>query len=457
MAKRDEEEAKRDDDTEGEERDSTPGDDSAPEADGPEGERDASTRGVAEALGVDEAGEEAAEAAPAPAEEKAPPNRTARRRDQALERRKKRSPKAKAAGADDEPADEEGAIEKTAQSDLPKDKNARAKELLKRRQQVSASTARVASGLDTGEMVQDALARGSSAAGRWFMDNVRYVVAGAAVVALGVGGFFLFRSQEAEKAGAATGALTDALAADRGRVLKEDKRPDEEKQLDPTRVFPTSEARADAAKEGYEKALTQTSEAGPTTLARLGLAGAKLEKGDAKGAIAEYATVLASPLAGADVDVRARAVEGTALAQEAEGNLDAALKSYEELTKIDAKGFEELGLYHQARVHLQKGEKDQAKELLKKAREKLSAPGEAGQAFPFLEAVVDGHLRSLDPSAAPARTQLGGAKGSSMTPEDLDRIQEQLRKALEKKQGAHEGEGEHEGEGMPTLPQQEPQ
>src|SRR5690606_4007245 len=125
--------------------------------------------------------------------------------------------------------------------------------------------------------------------------------------------------------GAATGALADALTIDRGRVLKEDKRPDEEKAADPTRIFPSSEARADAAIEAYQKALTESTEAGPTTLARLGLAGAQLEKGDAQAAIDTYAAVLATPLAQADVDVRGRSIEGTGLAREAKGDLDAAL------------------------------------------------------------------------------------------------------------------------------------
>jgi len=164
--------------------------------------------------------------------------------------------------------------------------------------------------------------------------------------------------------------------------------------------------------------------------------------------------VLATPLAAADVDVRARSIEGTGLAKEAKGDLAGALASFEELAKIDAKGFEELGLYHQARVHTLQKNPDKAKELLKKAREKLSAPGEAGQAFPFLEAVVDGALRSLDPSAVPARTELGGARGNAMSPEDMDRIQEQLRKAMEKKGQEHEGE--HEGEGDPMNPMAPP-
>jgi predicted negative regulator of RcsB-dependent stress response len=415
-------------------------------------ERDASTKGVAEALGVD-----AAEGAEGESEsaEAAAPNRSKRRREQALERRKKRAPKAapaKAAAAEDDdiPIRE---LDPT----LPKDKNARAKELLKRRHEaVSKKVSGAAIGLDTGEMVQDALARGTSAATSWIRKNGRLVVAGGLVALLGVGGYLFFVGREQAKAGDATGALADALAADRGRILKEDKRTDEEKELDPTRVYSSSDQRASAAIEGYQKALASTTEAGPTTLARLGLAGAQLEKGEAKAALESYASVLASPLANADADVKARAVEGSGLAKEAVDDVDGALKSFEELAKIPGKGFEELGLYHQARLWDRKGDKAKAKELLKTAREKLSAPSEAGQAFPFLEAVVDGHLRSLDPTAAPARVQLGGAKGNAMSPEELDRIQEQLRKALEKKSKEHGEEHEGEGEGMPGMPHEEP-
>jgi tetratricopeptide (TPR) repeat protein len=425
------------------------------------GERDASTRGIADALGVDDDAQPAAADGAANAaddEEKAPTNRAARRREQAV-RRKKKAP----APAIDRDA-EEAAVAADARArveerDLPKDKNARAKELLKRRQ-ASVAAARSGgglSGLDTGEMVQDALARGSSAAGRWMLDHLKLVLGGVAIAAIGTAAFVFYHEREQARAGAATGALADALAIDRGRVLEDDKRPEEEKQADPTRVFPSSEARATAAVDAYQHALDVAREPGPTTLARLGLAGARLEKGDQQGAIDAYAAVLATPLAAADVDVRARSIEGTGLAKEAKGDLDGALAAFEELAKIDASGFEELGLYHQARVHVLKKEPEKAKELLKKAREKLSAPGDAGQAFPFLEAVVDGALRSLDPSAVPVRTEIGGAKGSAMSPEELDRLQEQLRKALEKKNQEHEGE--HEGEGNPLAPrpQGEPQ
>lgn len=427
-------------------------------------ERDASTRGIAEALGVDEEGAPADGAAsPVDEEDKAAPNRAARRRDQATRRKKKAAPAAVAVV--DRDAEEEAvaadARARVEERDLPKDKNARAKELLKRRQASVAAARRggTLSGLDTGEMVQDALARGSSAAGRFLRDNLKLVLGGVALVTLGVAGFLAYRGHEQAQAGAATGALADAVAVDRGRVLQEDKRPDEEKAADPTRIFPTSEARADAAVEAYQNALAVAEEPGPTTLARLGLAGAQLESGEHQAAIDTYAAVLTTPLAAADVDVRARSIEGTGLAKEAKGDLDGALASFEELAKIDANGFEELGLYHQARVHTLKKNPDKAKELLKKAREQLSAPGEAGQAFPFLEAVVDGALRSLDPSAVPARTEIGGAKGGAMSPEELDRLQEQLRKALEQKNQEHEGEHEGEGERHPMAPgpQGEPQ
>lgn len=456
--KKDREEAEEREEAEAEERDDEPS-----ETDAAAGDRDASTRGIADAMGIDESGEaEPGEGEAEPAEEAAAPNRQQRRRDQATQRRKKRAKKAAVEAA----PDDDDAVP-ALDPDLPKDKNARAKELLKRRQQSVAAAKKGGgpSGLDTGEMVQDALARGTSAATGFLRRNARIVIGGLIVATLGAGAFVFFKDHKAAQMGAATGALADALASDRGRVLKEDKRSDEEKQADPTRVYATSDARAQAALEGYEKAVAATSDAGPNTLAKLGLAGAKLEKGDLQGAIDGYKQVLDTPLAAADLDVKGRAVEGTGLALEQKGDLDAALKSYDELAKIDAKGFEELGLYHQARVLSHKGDKAKAIELLKKAREKLQVPGEAGQAFPFLEAVVDGDLRSLDPTAVPAaRVQMGGAKGSTMSPEDMERIQEQLKKLMEKKGAGDDHGDDHEGEGMPTpgrplgMPkQQEPQ
>ena len=82
-----------------------------------------------------------------------------------------------------------------------------------------------------------------------------------------------------------------------------------------------------------------------------------------------------------------RAVEGTGLALEQKGDKDAALKSYEELAKIDAKGFEELGLYHQARVHALKGDKDAARQRQEVAAE--MSKDEIAQALGWARAWLD--------------------------------------------------------------------
>src|SRR5262249_30767227 len=154
-----------------------------------------------------------------------------------------------------------------------------------------------------------------------------------------------------------------------------------------------------------------------------------LDKRDYDGAVAAYQAVLSSALAGADADVKGRALEGSGFAKEGKGDLDGALSTFRQLEGLDGKGYKELGEYHEARLLLGKGETDKAKELLKAAHEKLSTPStEGSNQFPFLLALVDETLRKLDPSAVPPRADLStGAKGS-MSPEEL---QKRLRKAME--------------------------
>ncbi len=144
----------------------------------PVGERDESTKGVARALGVDVDEENDGEDE---ADEKAKPNRAERRREEAVRRRAARE--GTVAGAKPAPKKTVEADDAPAEEKLPKDKNARAKELLRRRQE-SASGKRV-SKLDTGEMVQDSLARAGSATGKWFREHIALVVG---VLLVGVGG-----------------------------------------------------------------------------------------------------------------------------------------------------------------------------------------------------------------------------------------------------------------------------
>jgi predicted negative regulator of RcsB-dependent stress response len=415
-------------------------------ADDPEVDRDAAAERMASALGVDEGVDEAEgeDAGPAVGEggeggdkpaDAPPPNRSQRRKDDALARRRKRR-----GGAEKEAEAAEGAEATQTDDDLPRDRNARARELLKRRREEAKTGPTAAPGLDAGEMVDDALARMTASAGKWVRTNltmIQVVVVGAVLITVGV--VFYLDNSEA-KLGEASDGLAKAVAAERGRVLAEDKRTDEEKEGDPTLVYASEEERSKAALDAYAKVGAEHPGTGAAILAKLGEAGVKLDQGQWDAALESFSSVLASPLAGADLDVKGRAVEGQAFAREGKGDLDGALSGFKELEGIDARGYKELALYHQARIHVAKGDKDKAKELLKQAREKLATPSPDGDSFQFLEAVVDEELRALDPSAVPSRPSLSGPKGSSLTPEELQKLLRQAQEAGQKKAGEHAGE-----------------
>jgi len=379
---------------------------------------------VAAALGVDggegeaEEGEASKEGEQKPVEAKqpkAPSNRAARRRDETRKRR--------GASADD----------------LPKDRNARAKELLMRRQEQAAERRPVQ--LGAGEMVEDVVARATSGAGKWLRKNFAVLQWGIVAGLVVMGGVFFYMSRVEKKEGSISDALADAVAADRGRVMPEDKRSDDEKELDPTKIYKSAEERSDAALAAYNKVIDQHGGTGAALLAKLGQAGVLLEKKQWGPALEAYSAVSSSTLAGADPDVKGRSLEGMAFAKEGKGDLDGALASFKELESIDAKGYKELGLYHQARILIAKGDKEKAKELLQAASKGLK--GSAGEQNPFqwLEGQVEEALRKIDPSAAPPRTQLGPKGGGALSPEELQRLIEQARQNAEKKLG-----GEHEGE-----------
>lgn len=400
-----------------EERDADDSDDEK-EADEAGAEEDAAAKRVAAALGVEEGeGEEAAEAK----EPEAAPNRASRRREEALERRRKRRAKSEEKpSADDDDAD------------LPKDRNARAKALLQKRRE-SAKQGKTPINLLPGEMVDDAFARGTAAAGKWLRKNFSAIQWLVVIGVLGGVGFLVYNHFTTKKAANASDTLAAGIEAEEGRILAEDKRSDEEKEADPTRIFKTVDERDNAALASYMKVAAEHAGAGAAILARLGEAGVLLDKRDWQGAIDVYQQVLSSPLAAADLDVKGRTLEGLGLAKEGKGDTDGALATFKDLEGIDIKGMKELAWYHQARIDAQKGDKEKAKELLKKAHEALGASKNEGHAYVFLPQVVDEALHALDPTALPPKAPtLGGAKGGAMTPEDMARIQQKLQEMQQK-------------------------
>ena len=389
-----------------------------------EGASDEAAQRVAAALGV--AGEEDAsitegEAAAEPEEgekEAAKPNRAARRREDALARRKKRV--GSAAAAEDD-------------ASLPRDKNARAKELLKRRREQADAAERrpVASSLDAGEMVDDALARSASAVTKWLKTNLgvlQWVVLAALV---GAGGYAFWSSRVDKKLGGASSDLFAGVAANRGLVMEEDKRPDDQKEIDPTRVFKTEAEKTQAALDAYGKVVEQYAGTGAALLARLGQAGTYLERREWDKALEAYAAVLASPLAAADPDVKGRATEGTAYAKEGKGDLDGAMASFKELSGIDVKGYKDLATYHEARLLFAKGNKDKAKEVLKPLADKLAMPSKDPEPIEHLRGAVQDLMVQIDPSAAAAQMPAFGGGAQGPLPAD---IQEKARRMMEEAQ-----------------------
>lgn len=406
-----EDEESDDEESEDEESDATD-QDSDEDRDVDEDERDVSAARVAKALGVDE--EEAAEAEQ---EKEIAKNRAARRREEAQQRRRRKK------GEDED--EDEG----------PRDRNKRAKELLSRRRKEAEEEPEV--GLAASEMVEDSLARGTAAASRWFRENFKIIQWVLIAGALTTAGVLYWVSEEEQTAGVASGDLHAGVAADLGRVVKEDTRTDEQKKLDPTLVYTSNADRTKAALASYNKVIDAHPGTGAAILAKLGQAGAYLSDRQYGPALDAFNEVASSPLAGADEDVKARALEGAGYALEGKEDPEGALKKFKEIGHLKGDGFSELSKYHEGRLLLAKGELDQAKEILLAVREKLQLPESDGARLTWLKDRVEDNLRVIDPSLAPkTASPFGGAAGGSVgSPEELQKLMEEMKKMQEGKSG----------------------
>jgi hypothetical protein len=141
--------------------------------------------------------------------------------------------------------------------------------------------------------------------------------------------------------------------------------------------------------------------------------------------------------------VRLRASEGSGLALEGKGDLEGAEKIYKEIEASDETGFSSLGMYHQARLLVQKGQKDKATELLTKLNEKLSKEQRAPTTTAgYVEKAAKDLMGVIDPSKAPPST-------SSYSPDQIQALQEQIMKDPTKLQKMLKEMGQMKA---PTLP-----
>jgi tetratricopeptide (TPR) repeat protein len=284
--------------------------------------------------------------------------------------------------------------------------------------------------LEASEIMDDAFARTTHAVTSWVRRHFTLVQWTIVAIFVGGIGWQVFVYQRDKVMGRTTEALVGAVNQELSRVGDTPSEDDPMTGISDARPFhKTNDERLAAAEAEYRK----VSE-GETVraLARMGLAGVLFDRGKYKEALAEYRSVKDGPLAQLDSDVRARAMEGIGLSQEATGDLEGAKKAFHELANQDSAPLSALGLYHQARLEKQQGASDKAKEHLKTALKKIA--DSKLQQF-YVEQGARDLLASIDPSALPPPSP------QSLTPEQRQQLEEiqKMKEAALKAQKAAEG------------------
>ncbi len=317
----------------------------------------------------------------------------------------------------------------------------------RRSQRKREQAAAAAQGLEAGEIVEDALARYAHAATSFVRRNFALVQWVAVLVVVGGFGYLIWSYRHEKSVASASDALMNGVRIQRSPVAAETALGGPDTGfIDSRTVYETGEERIKSAAAEYRKVIDGSSPATETTrtLAKLGLSGLLLDQGKTAEAKALYEEVRDSELAKKDPDVRLRSIEGIGLALEAKGDHDAALKAFKELENSDVSGFVPLGQYHQARILYLKKETEKAKELLKKAYEKVSKDRQLGEPPSYLEGVTRELLQTIDPEAVPAPSTSG------ITPEQLERLQKQIEEVTQKAQDAQKNKAPLDADPEPT-------
>jgi predicted negative regulator of RcsB-dependent stress response len=283
--------------------------------------------------------------------------------------------------------------------------------------------------LEAGEIVDDALARTTQAAGEWLKKNANAVQWVVIVCLVGWVGYAIYSYRAGRAAEQASAKLSTAIRAEGARIGTDETKPDPQTGLVETRpAFATEALRLQAAEKQY-RAIADGGSTSAATFAKLGLASVLYDQGKFAEAKAAYQAVKDSKLASLDLAVKGRALEGIGTSLEGSGDKDAALKAFGELSNIDGLGFNALGAYHQARLAFAAGNTDKAKEYLKDAQKRLdNAAGtdakDPKKAFGggntgYLQQAVRDLQRRVDPTAVSASPNM-------LTAEQIQELSEQM-------------------------------
>lgn len=254
----------------------------------------------------------------------------------------------------------------------------------------------------------------------------RTQIAYAIALAIGaVGVVFAVSYYQAHKEQQASELVNKAVSADLAPIRTGEEDPEIAKRL---KFYPSEAEKQNEALAAFKDAYAKYKDIGPGILARIGEAGVHLDRKEWDDAIAAYTEAKSSQLVAADPQIRVRVLEGLGYAREGKGLLDDARAAFVELANVDAvKSAKPLGLYHQARIDLAKGDRQGAISKLKAADDAIKAPGAASAKY--LKDQVEKLLGSLDPSLvpkpAPQPGQIPGmpqgtGPGGKLTKEQID-------------------------------------
>ncbi|MCL2449796.1 MAG: tetratricopeptide repeat protein [Polyangiaceae bacterium] len=292
---------------------------------------------------------------------------------------------------------------------------------------------------------------------QWLRKNQTLAVSGGVAALLVIGGIVGVGSWREHRDAQASVFLAKAMADERGHIASDSTKDDSDGDTPARSLYPTFKSaaeRRDAALAQYRAVQAKFGGTGAAILARLAEASILLDTGDAKGALAAYNDVRQSALASVDVEVRGRAIEGNGFVHELlartdresrDKHLDDALAEFKSLEAVGG-DFKDLGAYHQARLHADKGDRAKAIEILKDLDKRVAHP--SPEAPSYLQLVVEDRLRDLDPNALPPKPArglagaagggpadplggLGGGEGPSHIDMNDPRIQDLLRQLKE--------------------------
>jgi tetratricopeptide (TPR) repeat protein len=241
-----------------------------------------------------------------------------------------------------------------------------------------------------------------------------------------IGAFFvisaaviLVRGMLTSSSSEAAGALTLALEIASANVDPEDK--DGKTDLgDP--VFASRTERTKKSAEAFASVAKRFADKPVALWAKVAEGAAHMELNAPDKALAQFDE--AARTADSQVEVKARAVEGAAIALEAQDKLAEALKRYEELKTINGDATKNLAEYHIARLKLKQGDREGGKALLKQLYDRLSSQPEGTPPSRFLRGEVEVRLSEIDSSLVDKGTT---GTGESFSQEQLQRLIEQLR------------------------------